>query len=148
MRTALTALTALVALAAGGSASAYQFTPAGKYQAFGRVAFYGPAPHASCIGNWNITVNAKGDARITGASFPTCPTVSLTGLPWELRATTTTRARIVNPTFVFGATTLGPQDIHLRVFGGDDYDFEPPARYSNGYRVLGFFVLTGVSIVP
>jgi len=143
-----TALIALAALAVAGSANAYHFTPAGKYQPSGRLAFYGPAPHASCFGQWFVTVNAKGDARITGASFPTCPTVSLSGLPWELRAISPTRARIVNPTFVFGATTLGPQNVHLRVFGGDDYDFQPPARYSNGYRALGFFVLTGVTIVP
>lgn len=109
-------------LANGANAAGFKFSPAStKFVGKGPTSATLNGVTLACTGTLKGSTNAQGVGKVTGGSFTGalgCSSVTFTGTPWKMTATTATTATIVGVDFTTPLGSCGPANLVVTLTGG------------------------------
>ena len=109
-------------LANGANAAGFKFSPAStKFVGKGPTSATLNGVTLACTGTLKGSTNAQGVGKVTGGSFTgafVCSSVTFTGVPWKMTATTATTATIVGVDFTTPLGSCGPANLVVNLSGG------------------------------
>ena len=118
MKTTIALATTILSLGIAGitPATAFHLSPAGDFTADGDTSATKGGVTLPCIAHFTGTVDSNGIGHITGGSFTDnggvgCTAVTLSGLPWKVKAVKKGKVKIYKVTFSTPIGDCGPGTI-------------------------------------
>ncbi len=109
-------------LADGANAAGFKFSPPStKFTATGPTSATLNGVTLPCTGTLKGSTTATGVGKVTGGSFTGqigCSSVTFTGVPWKMTATTATTATIFGVDFSTPLGSCGPANLVVQLTGG------------------------------
>ena len=109
-------------VANGATAAGFKFSPAStKFTGTGPTSATLNGTTLSCTGTLKGQTNKAGVGKVTGGSFTGmfgCSSVTFTGVPWKMTATSATTATIVGVDFTTPLGSCGPGNLVVQLTGG------------------------------
>ena len=109
-------------LANSASAAGFKFSPANtKFTGTGPTSATLGGVTLACTGTLKGSTNKAGVGKVTGGSFTGafgCSSVTFTGVPWKMTATSATTATIVGVDFTTPLGSCGPGNLVVQLTGG------------------------------